>query len=920
MASMIARMASQDNLRLAFALSFLVMSSGCAKEEANKDLLLSRANDYFIANQYEKAEKEYREVLRLASTDPVALRRLGIIYHDQGQLPQAYPYLKQAAELNPDDPEVHLKLGLTLLAFRQFAEARDAALQALDKEPGQEQAVLLLADTAVPPASSIEETRGLIESRRAQDRDRPGYHLALGTLHLRQQDGIRAESEFKAALDLDPKSGSGHVALGLLYWSRNDLKAAEQEFKTAADLAPPRSPMRLRYADFLMKTGSTSEAKAVLEEINHKAPDYLPPRVYLMKIVCAKQQDQDCATRAQNILAQDSLNYDALLQDGVLNLAKGDAVKAIREFEQLSNLYNRNPQVRYQLALAYLQFANSASPVDSRKAVESADSNLDTAVKLAPQFEQALLLLADLKIRKGSPAAAVDLLVPLIKDRPQVTQAHYLLGTAYLAQQNRDQALAVYRQMSELFQQDPQPPYLSGTILLAQGRQAEAREAFEKSVGISPNHLSAIERLVDLDIAERKYVAAMDRIQRQIDRDPKLAQPWAIRGKIYFAQRDFGRAEGDLLKSTELDPNLESAHLLFAQLYVASNKPEKAIEKLNAFLEKHKTVPALLGLAEIHEQLKNYSAARDAYEKVLTVNANFAVALNNLAVIYSEQLGQLDKAFDLAKRAREVAPNEPRMADTLGWIQFNKGEYGSALQLLQESAGKLPDQSEIQFHVGMAHYMLGQEEPARVALQKAADAKADFRGKEEAHRRLGILRINAATANAPVRKELEDYLRERPNDPAALVRFAQTQERDGAPDQALKTYEKVVDGNPQFSPALRQLVVIYGQRSVDNPKAYDLALKARQAFPQDSDVAKTLGILSYRRELYPRAAELLREAAAKQKDDSELLYYLGETHRQLKQWNECKAALQGALSLNLSPARGDMARRALADCSEASPP
>ena len=58
---------------------------------------------------------------------------------------------------------------------------------------------------------------------------------------------------------------------------------------------------------------------------------------------------------------------------------------------------------------------------------------------------------------------------------------------------------------------------------------------------------------------------------------------------------------------------------------------------------------------------------------------------------------------------------------------FKKGDYGNALRLLQESAGKLPDLPEIQFHLGMAHYMLGEEEPARVALQKAADAQLIFR-------------------------------------------------------------------------------------------------------------------------------------------------------------------------------------------------
>lgn len=282
-----------------------VLNCGCSKTGDSKEVLLSRANDYFAADQYNKAEKEYREVLRLAPTDPVALGQLGILYHEQGQIQQAYPLLKKAAELKPDDREVQLKFGLTLLALRQFAEARDAALQVLDKEPGQDQALILLADTAVAPASDIDETRKLIKSRQAQDQDRPGYHLALGTLDVRQKEKARAQDEFKKALELDPKVATTHTALGLLYWARNDLKAADQEFKTAADLVPWRSPNRLRYADFLLKTGSADAGKAMLEEINRKIPDYLPPRVLLMRIACAKAQDEDCATRAQNILAQE---------------------------------------------------------------------------------------------------------------------------------------------------------------------------------------------------------------------------------------------------------------------------------------------------------------------------------------------------------------------------------------------------------------------------------------------------------------------------------------------------------------------------------------------------------------------------------------------------------------------------------------
>ena len=63
-----------------------IAGSGCSKEQDTKEEHLSRGNSYFAAQQYDKAEKEYRDLLRLAPDDPVAIRQLGIIYQDQGQI------------------------------------------------------------------------------------------------------------------------------------------------------------------------------------------------------------------------------------------------------------------------------------------------------------------------------------------------------------------------------------------------------------------------------------------------------------------------------------------------------------------------------------------------------------------------------------------------------------------------------------------------------------------------------------------------------------------------------------------------------------------------------------------------------------------------------------------------------------------
>lgn len=899
---------------LLFALPFAALALvSCSEKAPTKDQLLSRANEAFAAQKYGQAEKDYRAVLRMAPDDLGAMRSLANLYFDQGQVAQSYPVLKKYAGLQSDDPEMQAKFGLALLATGEFAQAREAAMQALSKRAGDEQALTLLADTA-QSSEDLADVKKTIEDLRKADQDRSSYRLALGSLELRRGDKARAETEFKTAAQLDPKGATPHLALAMLYWANNNLKAADQELKTAVDLVPIYSPIRMRYVDFKLRTGAVAEAKTILEEISKQVPEYLPPRVALLKIACAEQQKEDCATRVQSVLAQDPVNFEAVYQDALISAKKGDTSKAIRELEFLSNSFPRNALVRYQLASAYLLSAVNASEVNVRNATESAENRVSEAVKLEPKLEPAVLLFAELKIRKGSAAAAIEPLKELIKERPQASQPYYLLATAYLAQRQNAEAASTYQQMETLFPKDPQPAFLLGNVLLAQGQQADARKAFERSAAISPDYLPAAEKLIDFELADKQYPAAMGRAQQQIDKDPKRAQAWALRAKVYLAQRDFAHAEPDLAKAIEIDPKFEAASLLLAQLYLAVNKQDQAIQKLNAFAEQNKSIPALVLLASIHEKEKNYAAARDAYEKLLAINGNNALALNNLAVVYSEHLDQIDKALDLARRARTNVPNNPSFADTLGWIMFRKGDFRNALPLLQEGAAKLTDNPEVQYHLAMAQYMLGNESAARTGLQKAVQMPSAFPQKDEAQQRLAILTMDAKTGD--VRAALDAYLQKQPRDPVALTRLARLQARDGSADQAIATYQKAIDANPAFAPALRDLALANLAKGVDDSKAFDIAGKARQAYPDDAELAKTLGILNFKRGLFPQSAELLNQAAGSRRNDADIQLYLGKSYQQLKRWDDCKSALERALAIGLPPATKPDAQTQLTACTE----
>ena len=124
----------------------------------------------------------------------------------------------------------------------------------------------------------------------------------------------------------------------------------------------------------------------------------------------------------------------------------------------------------------------------------------------------------------------------------------------------------------------------------------------------------------------------------------------------------------------------------------------------------------------------------------MALNPRFAAATNNLAWIYSEHGGDKDKALQLAQIAKEQAPDDPRISDTLGWILYKRGVYQRALALLKESAAKLPDNVQVQYHLGMAYRQVGENDNARKALQLAVSSAEAFTGKDEARKALADLK------------------------------------------------------------------------------------------------------------------------------------------------------------------------------------
>jgi putative PEP-CTERM system TPR-repeat lipoprotein len=886
------------------AFCFLLLAflcAGCTKE-AKKIHYRANANRDFAAGQYEKAEIEYRKVLQVAPADPAAIAHLGIIYHDQGRFPQALFFLKRAVELAPDNSDLRLKLCLTELSVGQLKDARQDAERVLQKQPGQDDALLVLAETTFT-LKDVQDTTQQITKMRQQDKDRPGYHLALATLYLRQGQITNVAPELNQALALDPKLPATQMALGNLYWISNDLERADAAFKAGAELSPQRSPRRVKYAEFKLKTGSVNDAKRILEDVTRNAPDYVPAWNFLAQIAFGQHKLDDCSAILQKVLAKDSINYQAALLDANVKLNRNEVPQAIEELLRLSKTYEHAPEIQLRLGQSYLLNGDDAK----------AEASLKRALAIDPNYPDAITALADLSIRKGDPAAAELSLERLVKRRPDLSQAHLLLAAAYVSQRNLDQALAVYRRMQPLFPKSPQVPFLTANLLARQNQRAEARKACDQSLELAPDFLPPLEQLVDLDLADKQPQAALDRVKKQVERRPAVPELQLLLAKIYLNQKDYAQAEAALLKAIEIAPDMRTSYMLLAQMYIASNKTQQALDKLNSFVARTNDAPALMQIGIIQDSLKNYSAARDAYERLLTVSPGFAAALNNLAYLYSEHFNRLDKAAELAEQARRMYPTDPSVADTLGWIHYRKADYPRALSLVTQAAAAAPNEPEIQCHLGMIRYALGQEDPARLALQRALEGDKDFPGKDEVRRRLAILAIDPKSSDPATQSLLGKRVAEDPNDPIALVRLAGVFIRNGTPDKAIKAYQQALTQNPKDAYVLNRLAQLYSAPgALNNPqKALEYAKDAHAAAPDDVSIAQLLGHLACQIGDYKWAASLLQDAALKFPDQPALLYDLARSYYGLGQLPSAETALQNALKGVAAFDQADEAKRLL---------
>ena len=150
-------------------------------------------------------------------------------------------------------------------------------------------------------------------------------------------------------------------------------------------------------------------------------------------------------------------------------------------------------------------------------------------------------------------------------------------------------------------------------------------------------------------------------------------------------------------------------------------------------------VPALMVSALVQEKNGDFPGAAQVYEKIYARDPFFAPAARRLAILYSERLGNDEKAEAFALKARKVFTNDGELDFELGLLNYRGGNFSKAIGFLQQSLAKRENDARTIFYLGMSHYELKNAAEAKSELKRALDLKLPEKDADDATRVLDQL-------------------------------------------------------------------------------------------------------------------------------------------------------------------------------------
>jgi len=643
----------------------------------------------FRKGERDRARQQVQVVLKYLPEHVPSLVLAGAIDLQEKNWVAAEINLRKAVSRAPAHAGARQLLVQTYLRMGQPAKAREALQPLVEKGMPANPQLLLLAGETYLANGDAKAASAFYQAASAGAGQAQGIaaKTRLGQIALatgRAEEGFK---ELEAASELDAGQYQADLSIIAGHLRRNEIDKAMEAVK-ALEKKQPKNPLTFQmYGLVHMAKRDVPAARRNFDKALELQPNYLPAAYNLAMLDLAEKRPEDARKRYEAMIAKDEKN---------------------------DQLY---------LALADLQARTGAEP----KAI---GETLQRAVGANPQSVPARLALIEFHLRtKDTKAAltAAQAAVAAMPNDPRILEAS---GVALEAAGEINQAIETYNKVAALQPQSPQPLLRLAGLYARQKDTSKAIDALRRAKKLTPNARDLVPQLVQVYMAANRADEALKEVRELQKSDPKFAGGYALEGDIYLAQRKFAQAEKPYRDALKLEPNAEAVVIRLHRTLAEGGKSGEAEALAKKWIaDNPKNVAMRLYLGERELAAKNLKAAATHYQAVVALDANNAVALNNLAWIGGELNDP--KAIGYAERALKLAPNSAAILDTYGMLLLKKGETAKGLEYLNRATTAAPGRYDLRMNYAKALAGAGQKDAARKELEALQAVAEDFPGKSD---------------------------------------------------------------------------------------------------------------------------------------------------------------------------------------------
>lgn len=692
-------------------------------------------NVYVAENKIELAQEEFQTALRIDPADNDGNYNLGLILMSQGKSSAAIPHFRR---VHPQNLETQFNLVRCYLVTRQIT-------------PGL----------------------GLARKISAENPDDVRLHFTLGVFLASVKQYKDAERELERANALEPETFEILYNLGEAYLrSRNDAEAQlvlTRALRIKADSAETM---------YLLAQVATDQSKAVdaldlLARAHKLAPENTDIIFLLARVSMSQNYFEDAIPLLESGVKLAPRRVDLQAALGEAYFMAGRADKAIAQFTKLIEL---DPSAR-SFAFLGLSYRRLGRFDEARKYFLQ-------GLKRNPHDAICLFNLGYMEERQGNEKKADDLLRQALRYKPDFPEALLELANLRIAQKQFSEAAEVLRHYVKL-SQSPSTGYYKLSMVERSLHQNEAAErdlhVFQTLAKDAPTGPYPYQHLFDY-LDNRSALPPLARTQldltelnQQIQKHPDqpqdlylLAEACLKLGKVEDARKAIAQLDqlsaadfrtqtgvGVLLArfhlyddaivhfQSALQANPESDDIKFdlADAYFRKAMYRPALETAQTVSDPGRKDDSYLSLlGDIYSHLGEGDKAEEIYRDAIERNPDNDQYYLSLALVELRQLKLAAAKLTLQKGMARM-PSSGKMLWGLGLVAALEGKSQEAAQRLERAVELLPEWVGSYSTLGVFYYQTGQIDKAREVLNR-------FRGSNSGG--LDVNRIEEALARAPV--------------------------------------------------------------------------------------------------------------------------------------------------------------------------